>query len=74
MGGWNEEMVVFLEEKTLSAISQAMEKMDTVSVSYRRVNAAPFVANRLVAGDPIDPYIRQLQFENTVNEIANVLQ
>jgi hypothetical protein len=65
MGGWDEEIVTLLEEKTLLALDNAVQKMDTVSIGYKKANAAGFVANRLIAEDPVDPILRQLVFENT---------
>ncbi|MFC4872350.1 alkaline ceramidase [Negadavirga shengliensis] len=68
MGGWDEEIVTLLEEKTLLALNNAVQKMDTVSIGYKKANAAGFVANRLIAEDPVDPFLRQLVFENTAGE------
>ncbi len=64
MGGWDKSVVTLLEEKTLEALEEALSTMDTVSLSYKKVNAGTYVTNRLVAGDPVDPYLRQLNFEN----------
>jgi hypothetical protein len=68
MGGWDEDVIKLLEEQTLRALDHAFQKLDTVSVGYKKVNAGAFVANRLVPDDPVDPYIRQLIFENTAGE------
>ncbi|MEX0883672.1 MAG: neutral/alkaline non-lysosomal ceramidase N-terminal domain-containing protein, partial [Cyclobacteriaceae bacterium] len=73
MGGWNEKVVSLLKEKTLEALAHALQKMDTVSLEYKKIYAGDFVANRLVPGDPVDPYIRQMNFKNNTGETCSFL-
>ncbi|WP_339717945.1 neutral/alkaline non-lysosomal ceramidase N-terminal domain-containing protein [Cyclobacterium amurskyense] len=60
MGGWDESLVKHIAKGTLSALTKALNNMDTVSLHTKKSEAANFVSNRLIASDPIDPYIRQL--------------
>src|SRR5690606_24637634 len=61
-GGYDEEVVSLLEEKTLGSVQQAIANLDTVQVHYKKTLAGEFVMNRFIAEDPVDPYFRQLLF------------
>lgn len=61
-GGYDKTVVSMLEDKSVAAIESAMATADTVQVQYRRTAAQAFVMNRFIAGDPVDPYFRQLIF------------
>lgn len=72
-GGYNEDVVRMLEEKTVSAIHAALATMDTVQMAYKRTPAEDFVMNRFVAEDPIDPYLRQLVFTKNDGEKGTLI-
>ncbi|GEO23149.1 neutral/alkaline non-lysosomal ceramidase N-terminal domain-containing protein [Cyclobacterium qasimii] len=73
MGGWDESLVSHVTNGTLTAISNALSNMDTVSLRTKRSEAADFVSNRLIASDPIDPYIRQLILEKGNGETCSLM-
>jgi len=72
-GGYDENIVKFLEAKTLEGLKSAMSSLDTAEVFFRKTKADTLVANRLIAEDPIDPYIRQLIFEKQNGEKGTIL-
>jgi hypothetical protein len=59
-GGYDEQMVDLLVKKSIEALRGAIASQDTVSLSYRKVDAGKYVANRFIKDGPFDPYIRQL--------------
>ncbi|RIW16241.1 alkaline ceramidase [Algoriphagus lacus] len=59
-GGYEQKVVDLLVEKSIEALKSAITTQDTVSLSYRKVDAGMFVANRFVKDGPYDPYVRQL--------------
>ncbi|WP_226391272.1 neutral/alkaline non-lysosomal ceramidase N-terminal domain-containing protein [Penaeicola halotolerans] len=67
-GGYDEAIVNLITSQSIQGIQKAYEHLNTVNVSFRKTAAPQYVANRLVPTDPIDPYIRQIKFENTRNE------
>jgi len=67
-GGYDEEVVSLLEEKTLGSVQQAIANLDTVQVHYKKTLAGEFVMNRFIAEDPVDPYFRQLLFTKSNGE------
>lgn len=73
MGGWDEPLVNTIKNGTLKALEKALANMDTVSLRTKRSEAAEFVSNRLIATDPIDPYIRQLILENTDGQSCSLV-
>jgi len=72
-GGFDEKIVKFLEDKTLDGLKSAIASRDTVEVFFRKTKADTLVANRLIAEDPIDPYIRQLIFEKKNGKKGTIL-
>lgn len=67
-GGYDEDVMQLLEDKTILSIKTAMQQIDTVSLAYRVSETENLVGNRLVAEDPIDPFVRQLIFEKKSGE------
>lgn len=61
-GGYDQNVVDLLVEKSVSSLQTAIATQDTVSLSFRKVEAGNLVANRFVKDGPIDPFIRQLVF------------
>lgn len=61
-GGFQEEIVEGIAEKSLEAIERAKANLDTVSIHFRKADATELVANRFVKDGPIDPFTRQLIF------------
>jgi len=72
-GGYDEEVVTMMEEKTLQAVQQAMLTTDTVQVHYRKTAAEDFVMNRFIVEDPVDPFFRQLIFTKTDGQKATFI-
>ncbi|HLU89229.1 MAG TPA: neutral/alkaline non-lysosomal ceramidase N-terminal domain-containing protein [Cyclobacteriaceae bacterium] len=72
-GGYDEEVMKMLEEKTLAGIRAASASMDSVSLLYQKTDAAPFVGNRFIPDDPVDPYIRQLIFTKASGETGTLI-
>ncbi|EON78425.1 hypothetical protein ADIS_1036 [Lunatimonas lonarensis] len=72
MGGMDQEVVDLLADRTAKSLDKAWSTLDTVSIEYRKNNAAPFVTNRLIAGDPIDPFLRRLRMEKQSGEVAEL--
>lgn len=63
LGSFDRQIVELLEETTLRSLQLALSSMDTVSVHFRKIATDSLVANRLIEGNPIDPYARQLVLE-----------
>lgn len=61
-GGYDEQVVDLLVQKSVKAIKQAIATQDTVSISYRKTNAPDHVSNRFIKDGPYDPFVRQLIF------------
>lgn len=61
-GGFNQEIVDLMVEKSVLALRTAISLQDTVSIAYRKAEARAFVENRFIKNDPIDPFVRQLIF------------
>ncbi len=72
-GGFDQEIMDKIVRSSVDALRSAMEAQDTVSITFRKSDAAPFVANRFVAEDPVDPYVRQLIFTKTTGKAATIL-
>lgn len=73
LGGWNQDLVDLISESTVEVLLGALSQMDTVQLEYNRRNAEDYVSNRLVASDPVDPYIRQLTVRNQSGESASLV-
>lgn len=61
-GGYEQKVVDLLVEKSVIALQAAIASQDTVSLSFRKAEAADLVANRFIKGGPFDPFVRQLVF------------
>jgi hypothetical protein len=72
-GGYNESTVQLMVSQTITALRNAVQNQDTVSIEYRKIDAGDFVANRFIKDDPIDPSIRQLIFLKNSGEKATFL-
>ncbi|MDN3687897.1 alkaline ceramidase [Cyclobacterium jeungdonense] len=73
LGGWNKDLVDLISASTLKALQEALVQMDTVQLDYSKSNAENFVTNRLVATDPVDPFIRQLIISNQAGASASLI-
>lgn len=69
-GGYNEETVKLIVDKSISALSKAIASKDTISIQYRKIDAGEYVANRFIKEDPIEPSIRQMIFTKNTGEKA----
>ncbi|WP_296704861.1 neutral/alkaline non-lysosomal ceramidase N-terminal domain-containing protein [Algoriphagus sp.] len=69
-GGYNEETVELIVDKTISALSKAIASKDTVTIQFRKIDAREYVSNRFIKDDPIEPSIRQLIFTKNSGEKA----
>lgn len=67
-GGYDEDVLSFLENKTLQALQIALASKDTVQVTYKKTWAKDFVMNRFIPEDPVDPFFRQLIFTKNNGE------
>lgn len=63
LGGKDENIIKLLTSKTIESLNQALASQDTVAVFFQKSRADSLVANRLIAEDPIDPYVRKMVFE-----------
>ncbi len=72
-GGFDEEIVSLLEKKTIQGIQKALNEKDTAEIYFQKTNADILVANRFIAEDAIDPFVRQLIFEKKNGEKGTFL-
>jgi hypothetical protein len=72
-GSYDEKIVQFLEAKTIEGLKSAIATRDTASIYFQKTKADSLVANRLIAEDPIDPYIRQMIFEKNNGQKGTIL-
>lgn len=72
-GGFKEEIVQLMTDKSLEAISKAKMEIDTVSITYRKANAGELLANRFIKDGPTDPFTRQLIFTKKSGEKATLI-
>ncbi|MDF2158792.1 neutral/alkaline non-lysosomal ceramidase N-terminal domain-containing protein [Algoriphagus sp. CAU 1675] len=73
LGGFQQTTVDLMVAKSLEALQNAEKKLDTVSISFRKADAAELVANRFVKDGPTDPFVRQLIFSKKGGEKATLL-
>jgi hypothetical protein len=71
-GGYDQKIVDHLVQKSILALRAANASLDTVSLSYRKVDAGKYVANRFIKDGPYDPFIRQLIFTKNTGEKASL--
>jgi hypothetical protein len=72
-GGFQEEIVQMITERSLEAISKAKMEMDTVSITYRKADAGELLANRFIKDGPTDPFTRQLIFTQKSGQKATLI-
>jgi hypothetical protein len=72
-GGFNQEIVDLMVEKSVAALETAISLQDTVSITYRKADARALVENRFIKNDPIDPFVRQLIFTKRDGKKATFL-
>lgn len=71
-GGYDQEIVDHLVNKSVEALRSAISAQDTVSLSYRKVDSGKYVANRFIKDGPFDPFVRQLIFSKNSGEKATL--
>ncbi|UJP66294.1 alkaline ceramidase [Mongoliitalea daihaiensis] len=59
-GGYHENFVQDVQTKTIDAIHESLASLDTADLFFQKSKTLGLVANRLIEGDSIDPYARQL--------------
>ncbi|SEF92727.1 Neutral/alkaline non-lysosomal ceramidase, N-terminal [Algoriphagus boritolerans DSM 17298 = JCM 18970] len=69
-GGYDQKTVDHLVNKSIEALQTAISSQDTASLSYRKVDAGKYVANRFIKDAPYDPFVRQLIFTKKSGEKA----
>ncbi|WP_439475089.1 neutral/alkaline non-lysosomal ceramidase N-terminal domain-containing protein [Algoriphagus formosus] len=72
-GGFQEEIVQMITEKSVEAIAKAKIELDTVSITYRKANAGELLANRFIKDGPTDPFTRQLIFTQKSGQKATLI-
>ncbi len=72
-GGFQEEIVQMITERSLEAIAKAKMEMDTVSITYRKADAGELLANRFIKDGPTDPFTRQLIFTQKSGQKATLI-
>lgn len=73
LGGWNQGLVDLISASTIQVLQEAIVQMDTVQLGYSKSNAGKHVTNRLVATDPVDPFVRQLTIRNRTGASASLV-
>lgn len=61
-GGYDQEIVDLLVNKSVETLQTALAKQDTVSIFFRKTRAADHVSNRFIKDGPYDPFVRQVIF------------
>ena len=59
-GGYDKSFVKNLQQRTIESIETAVASLDTADLFFQKSLTTDLVANRLIEGDSIDPYVRQL--------------
>lgn len=72
-GGFDQQVIDFMVQKSLLSLEKAVASEDSVSISYRKSDAGNLIANRFVKDGPIDPFARQLIFSKKSGEKATFL-
>jgi hypothetical protein len=72
-GGFDQQIVDFMVDRSISALQNAIETQDTVAITYRKADAGSLVTNRFVKDGPIDPFVRQLIFTKKSGEKGTFL-
>lgn len=71
LGSFDESIVELLENGAVNSLRQAISTMDTVEIRYRKLETDSLIANRLIEGNPVDPFIRQIIFEKQAGEMGS---
>ncbi|MCH7415792.1 alkaline ceramidase [Belliella sp. R4-6] len=69
-GGYDDEIVKMLEQKTIQGLQEALATQDSSFINYHISETDTLVYNRFIKGDPVDPFIRQLTFQKKNGERA----
>lgn len=72
-GGFQEEIIQLISQRSLEALKKAQSNLDTVSINFRKADAGKLVANRFVKDGPTDPFVRQLIFTKKSGKKATLL-
>ena len=72
-GGYDQQIVDFMVDRSISALQNAIATQDTVAITYRKADAGALVTNRFVKDGPIDPFVRQLIFTKNSGKKATFL-
>lgn len=59
-GGYDGDFVLDIQHKTLQAIQESLSSLDTADLFFQKSLTTNLVANRLIEGDSIDPYVRKM--------------
>lgn len=62
-GGYDQNIMTMMAEKSILALQGALASQDTVSLIFQKSFTDSMVMNRLIKNDPVEPYIRQLVFQ-----------
>lgn len=72
-GGYDQTVVDLMVSASISALQNSIGTEDTVSITFRKLNAGNLIANRFVENGPIDPFVRQLIFQKVTGEKGTLL-
>ena len=72
-GGFDQQIVEFMVDRSISALQKAVTSQDTVAITYRKADAGALVTNRFVKDGPTDPFVRQLIFTKKSGKKATFL-
>lgn len=72
-GGFDQQIVDFMVDRSISALQNAITSQDTVAIIYRKADAGALVTNRFVKDGPTDPFVRQLIFTKKSGKKATFL-
>jgi len=63
-GGYDSSIVQLIVDKTITALQNSLQNMDSTRLVYQKIEAGDLVRNRFISDDPVDPYLRQLCLHN----------
>lgn len=72
-GGYDKSFMKHLQQQTIASIEQALASLDTADLFFQKSLTTDLVANRLIEGDSIDPYVRQLIIRRKDGKNATML-
>ncbi|WP_373494235.1 alkaline ceramidase [Aquiflexum sp.] len=73
LGGKDDKLINLMTSKTIESLKNALNSQDSVNIFFQKSRADSLVANRLIAEDPVDPYIRQMIIEKRNGQKAALL-